>query len=153
MVAGRKAEWTPSEIERREIVEAGGTVVANMHHDHALIAWAKERDLLVRVDRRSDWGNPFVLDKDGTREEVIAGFRDGYLPHKRSLHPRVGELKGRVLACWCYPEDCHGDVLAEVSATGIIKPPDALAALRRAWRAASPEQRATFREEIAEGDA
>ena len=24
------------------------------------------------------------------------------------------ELKGKVLGCWCYPELCHGDVLAGI---------------------------------------
>ena len=25
------------------------------------------------------------------------------------------ELKGKVLACWCAPEACHGDVLAKIA--------------------------------------
>lgn len=27
----------------------------------------------------------------------------------------VPELRGRALACWCAPEPCHGDVLAELA--------------------------------------
>jgi hypothetical protein len=27
----------------------------------------------------------------------------------------VPELRGRTLACWCAPELCHGDVLAELA--------------------------------------
>jgi hypothetical protein len=27
--------------------------------------------------------------------------------------PKIHTLKGKVLACWCYPERCHGDYLAE----------------------------------------
>jgi hypothetical protein len=25
------------------------------------------------------------------------------------------ELKGKVLGCWCKPDACHGDVLAELA--------------------------------------
>ena len=37
-------EWTEDELDRRAIVEAGGTVVANMHQDtdRALLAWARK---------------------------------------------------------------------------------------------------------------
>jgi len=29
----------------------------------------------VRIDRKSRWGNPFIIGKDGTREEVIERHR------------------------------------------------------------------------------
>jgi len=25
------------------------------------------------------------------------------------------ELRGRTIACWCKPEACHGDILAELA--------------------------------------
>ena len=28
---------------------------------------------------------------------------------------QLPELKGKVLGCWCAPEGCHGDVLAELA--------------------------------------
>lgn len=48
-------EWTQSEIDRKAQAEAGHTVVANQRQgaDQSLIAWAKERDLLVKIDRRT----------------------------------------------------------------------------------------------------
>jgi hypothetical protein len=64
-----------------------------------------------RIDRNSKWGNPFILKDDGDRQTVIASYANHYLPHKPSLNP--SEIRGKVLGCWCHPEPCHGDVLAE----------------------------------------
>ena len=45
-VKDKKAEWKSDELERKNTVESGGTVVANMRTDgdKALIHWAKEND-------------------------------------------------------------------------------------------------------------
>jgi hypothetical protein len=114
--------WGSDQLERRALVEKGITVVASYAKDEAgkpvdgaLTRWAEANDLLVRIDRQSDWGNPFVLGEDGDRPTVIANFRDHYLPCKPSLLKRVPELKGKVLVCWCHPQACHGHVLAEVA--------------------------------------
>lgn len=108
--------WTPEQEARQAIVKDGGTVLANMHGDDAaLIAWADAQGLLERIDRQSDWGNPFEMGKDGSRETVIASFKV-YYDLKPSLQKRIGELRGKVLACWCCPEACHGEVLIEVAA-------------------------------------
>ena len=63
----------------------------------------------------SDWCNPFKIGVDGTREEVIEKF-ERYLTQERpDLMARLPELRGKVLACWCKPSDCHGDVLARLA--------------------------------------
>lgn len=105
--------WSESELERKQLAETGHTVVANLRHDHALIEWAKANDRFERIDRVSVFGNPFVLGPDGDRTQVIAKFRDHYLPHKPSITTRLPDLTGKVLGCWCHPEPCHGDVLVE----------------------------------------
>lgn len=69
----------------------------------------------VYIGRPSKWGNPFVVDQDGTRDEVIAKYRDYLFEHPELLHAIASELQGRVLGCWCKPERCHGDVLAEIA--------------------------------------
>jgi hypothetical protein len=102
--------WSASERERRERVEAGETVLANISEDALLIDWAKSRDLYVRIDRTSIWGNPFIVDEDGDRDEVCESYRR-YLHDKPSLQRRFDELRGKVLGCWCYPERCHGNEL------------------------------------------
>jgi Domain of unknown function (DUF4326) len=64
--------------------------------------------------RASIWGNPFVIGKDGTREEVMAKYRQ-WLAGKPELLAKLPELKGKVLGCWCAPAACHGDILAELA--------------------------------------
>lgn len=110
--------WDPAERALREALRDGQTVVVNLRHHDRVIAWAQARGLLVKVDRTSDWGNPFVLDADGDRDAVIAAYRDHYLPHKPSLQAQLPDLVGKALACWCAPEPCHADVLAEAVDAG-----------------------------------
>lgn len=61
----------------------------------------------------SGWGNPFKIGEDGTREEVIEQYRTWIAVHPE-LRARLPELKGKELACWCFPQPCHGDVLVEL---------------------------------------
>lgn len=115
--------WTDAERDLQERLKEGATVVVNLKSQPNLVTWAEQEGRLVRVDRSSKWGNPFVLGEDGDRDEVIASYREHYLPHKPSLLARVGELEGKALACWCAPQACHGDVLADAvegCVTGLI---------------------------------
>jgi hypothetical protein len=82
--------------------------------DRALMAWAVAHGLFVRVDRRTPWGNPFRIGRDGDREAVVAKFRD-YLPHKDGLLGQLASLRGKALGCHCAPEMCHADVLADLA--------------------------------------
>jgi len=102
-------EWAEDELNRRAIVEAGGTVVANMHQDtdRALLNWARQTGRFLRIDRQSDWGNPFEMGEDGDRDTVCDSY-EIFFPRKFSLHNRLDELRGKVLGCWCYPARCHG---------------------------------------------
>lgn len=69
----------------------------------------------VRIDRRTVFGNPFVLGRDGDRDRVIGLYRADLWRRIRA-HPgfraRVRELRGRRLFCWCAPLECHGTTLA-----------------------------------------
>ena len=67
----------------------------------------------VYIGRRSKWGNPFVIGKDGNRDEVIEKYRDWILAQPELLRD-LHELEGKVLGCWCAPKRCHGDVLLEL---------------------------------------
>jgi hypothetical protein len=60
------------------------------------------------------WGNPFIIGPDGTREEVIRKYRE-YVLNSPELMGRIGELTGKILACWCSPQACHGDVLVDLA--------------------------------------
>jgi hypothetical protein len=64
----------------------------------------------------SPWNNPYVIGKDGNRDEVIAKYKARLWqqmngPNAAYIRGKLLELDGKVLGCWCKPEPCHGDVL------------------------------------------
>ena len=109
------SRWSQDERDLLKQLRSGETVVVNMRADaHAsLWAWVEQAGLAVRIDRKSIWGNPFLLHDDGTREQVCLNFADFYWPYKPSLHSKVASLQGKALGCWCAPARCHGDFLAD----------------------------------------
>ena len=79
----------------------------------------------VCIMRPSILGNPFVIGRDGTREEVIEKFRE-YFEQRMfgnesfgvdnldlAFREAVENLRGRKIGCCCSPAACHGDVYAE----------------------------------------
>ena len=68
----------------------------------------------VYIGRPSKWGNPFEIGRDGTREQVIAKY-EKWLAQQPHLLAALGELRGKVLGCWCAPLACHGNVLARLA--------------------------------------
>lgn len=78
---------------------------------------------VVFVDKRrfpeqsSPFANPFKIGKDGTRDEVIAKYKE-YMINKLNgdseLVKELIALRGKNLGCWCAPEPCHGNVLLEL---------------------------------------
>lgn len=68
----------------------------------------------VYIGRPSKWGNPFVIGKDGNRDEVIAKY-ENYLVKNKYLMSQLHELKGKNLVCWCAPLACHADVLIKLA--------------------------------------
>lgn len=65
----------------------------------------------VYIGRPSFWGNPFVLDKDGDREEIIEKYTTWLLSRPDIISKAKKELKGKYLICFCAPLMCHGHVL------------------------------------------
>lgn len=67
----------------------------------------------VYIGRPSKWGNPFVIGKDGARDEVVAKYRT-YLLANPILMDALPTLRGKRLGCYCAPNKlCHGSILAE----------------------------------------
>lgn len=64
----------------------------------------------VYIGRGSKWGNPFVIGKDGDRNDVIR-LHVSWIVGQSQLMAALPELKGKVLGCWCAPQACHGDTL------------------------------------------
>lgn len=60
----------------------------------------------VYIGRGSPWGNPYVIGKDGTRDDVCDLFEKNILP---TLD--VSKLAGKHLICFCAPHRCHGDAI------------------------------------------
>ena len=82
---------------------------------------------VVRIDRRTAWGNPFVVGIDGDRATVIEAYRQ-WIKGRPELLELLGELDGKRLACWCPPRACHGDVLAQLVAerAEVVEEPEAV---------------------------
>ena len=106
-------QWPADQLALLEKVKAGETVVINMNKHYNLLKWAQDNGKYERIDRFTDWGNPFEVGKDGDRYEVCINYARHYFPHKKSLHGRVEGLRGKVLGCHCHPKQCHGDFLAD----------------------------------------
>jgi Domain of unknown function (DUF4326) len=107
--------WSDEEQALAKRLQGGATVVVSLRGQHdRLIRWATECDAFVRIDRRTEWGNRFEIPDDGDRFTVIENYARHYLPHKPSLLRRIESLHGKALGCWCAPEPCHGDVLADI---------------------------------------
>ena len=75
--------------------------------------WEGNSNHSVYIGRGSKWGNPFVIGKDGTREEVIEKYR-AWVVQQKDLMASLQELYGKVLVCYCKPLPCHGDVLVDL---------------------------------------
>lgn len=104
----------------------------------------------VKVSRPSPYGNPFfVLNEEGwpliasetgigyncdaeqligepitwsnEQQARVALFRDKTVPH---LTARIGDLRGKNLACWCaLDRPCHADVLLKLANRPICEDP------------------------------
>jgi Domain of unknown function (DUF4326) len=46
---------------------------------------------------------------------LFAKYEHEHLPAHPELMGALGELRGKVLGCWCSPKPCHGDVLARLA--------------------------------------
>jgi len=85
--------------------------------------WRKPPAVL-KVDRTTRWGNPHRVGEPcpapacGGVVHDQAGAVEAYRQHEVNRLP-VHELTGRVLACWCRPDQpCHADVLLELANAG-----------------------------------
>lgn len=78
------------------------------------VVHCKKSSYDVYIGRPSKWGNPFMIGRDGNRMEVIQKYR-AWLMNRQDLIDALPELKGKILGCWCSPQACHGDVLAELA--------------------------------------
>lgn len=75
----------------------------------------KHDDCDIRIDRRTRWGNPFFIGRDGDRDAVCEKHRTWLwdeIKAGRIALEDLAALKGKRLGCHCAPLRCHGDTLA-----------------------------------------
>lgn len=69
----------------------------------------------------SKWQNPFAVSKTTSRQMACEKFRSALLDGSlkdgdgQPLREKLSELRDFHLGCWCKPEACHADVLAELA--------------------------------------
>lgn len=68
----------------------------------------------IYIGRNSKWGNPFIIGKDGNREEVVQKYFEWIITQKHLMNA-LPELSGKILGCFCAPLLCHGHILAILS--------------------------------------
>lgn len=67
----------------------------------------------IYIGRGSKWGNPFLIGKDGDREEVIEKY-ESWIRNQPELLNSLHEIENKRLGCFCRPKHCHGDVLIKL---------------------------------------
>src|SRR5574337_1336593 len=77
---------------------------------------SKKHDLpAISIMRGTPYGNPFIMGKDGTRDEIVEMF-ELYARWRMKIQPRwLDRIVDRDVLCCCAPEKCHGDVLVKLA--------------------------------------
>jgi hypothetical protein len=92
----------------------------------------------IKVDRTTKWGNPLLVGKHGSREDVVrllalalngytvvslgkdedgVYFADKLIAYRKFVIANRWRLVGKNLACWCPPgAACHADLLLNAAA-------------------------------------
>jgi len=76
------------------------------------------------IGRGSRFGNPFMIGKDGNREEVILLYEE-YIrklieekiegKNNPKLPNAIYDLpEDAILGCYCKPKNCHGDIIIKI---------------------------------------
>jgi hypothetical protein len=67
------------------------------------------------VTRKTIFGNPFVIGRDGTRDEVCDKFEEWFPKQEELVAQAKKYLKGRDLVCCCAPLRCHATTLMRIA--------------------------------------
>lgn len=82
------------------------------------VVHCKKEKYDVYIGRPSKWANPFIIGRNGNREEVIQKYKS-WIMNQPHLLADLYELEGKALGCWCKPLPCHGDILVELLNTQV----------------------------------
>jgi hypothetical protein len=93
------------------------TTVVNIRNQEADVYIGRPpRGLGIPDPPARGWlGNPFVMNNEEGRMEVIDRFRLYFAKRvhtDKAFRKAVLELRGKTLGCFCKPKPCHGDIIA-----------------------------------------
>ena len=71
---------------------------------------------VVRCDRGSDWGNPFVMRRAGKDRDRVCDLFEQYAEWRLTVEPLWLEplINAAGIACWCVPKRCHLHTIARL---------------------------------------
>ena len=74
---------------------------------------------VIRCDRGTDWGNPFVMKSERDRDYVCEMF-ERYAKWRITVEPTWLEPLRHAtgLACWCVPKRCHVETIVRMIEEG-----------------------------------
>lgn len=86
-----------------------------------LVVNRRIEDYDVYIGRPSKWGNPFshvrshfARETTRTRDEAVEKYA-AWIQTQPQLLSSLHELRGKRLGCWCAPNRCHGEILADLA--------------------------------------
>lgn len=85
--------------------DSGGSVTTVVNKYHS--------EFDVDICRPGIWGNPFVIGRDGDRDQVVEQYAKWIVTQDELLNQLL-LLEGKRLGCVCKPKRCHGDVLVDI---------------------------------------
>lgn len=69
----------------------------------------------VNIMRPNEFGNPFILGRDGNRDECLEKYKQWVMAQPNLIKHIRKVLRGKDLVCCCYPKKCHGDILLQIA--------------------------------------
>lgn len=106
---GRKT--TVVNIHKKDLNEAGYKDFKAWARVPSHMYIGRNMNFYVPGTYQSKWANPYPLSKY-TRAQSMKLY-EKYI-RGSDLYNHLGELKGKVLGCWCKPLLCHGDILVKL---------------------------------------
>lgn len=88
---------------------------------HLLVVHCKRAAYDVYVGCPSEWWNPFHVGPEYFRGMAVREYARWFHAQPALIERAKAELAGKVLGCWCAPQDCHADVLARAANTRGIR--------------------------------
>lgn len=92
----------------------------------------------IYIGRGSPWGNPFIIGRDGDRNDVCRKYKEHLWKELREGRVSLKALAGLDsldLVCFCAPLNCHGHVLEKAAAWAgkLLSDPEKAESFMKKW--------------------